>query len=58
MKKMALRIRISYEATRLSEVCLSDAYENLIPIIKRNISENKHNVHKIKVTTELKRKIT
>lgn len=55
---MALRIRISYEATRLSEVCLSDAYENLIPIIKRNISENKHNVHKIKVTTELKRKIT
>jgi tRNA G26 N,N-dimethylase Trm1 len=58
MKKMALRIRSSYEATRLSEVYLSDAYEKLIPIIKRNISKNKKNIHKIKVTTELKRKIT
>ena len=57
MQKMELRIRSSYEPTRLAKVYLSDAYEKLIPVIKKQISKNEKNENIIKVTNELKREI-
>ena len=41
MRKMELRIRRSYEATRFAEMYLSDAYERVLPIIMRQIKISK-----------------
>jgi len=53
IRKKDLRIQISYEVNRLAEIHLSDAYEKLLPTIRKQINVSKEIKNDIENATKV-----